>query len=440
MKTRVLSAARRLLIWSLFVSGLCGAAVQAADESTQPRWYRGNLHTHSLWSDGNDFPEMIARWYREHGYQFLAISDHNILSRGERWMDLSEIQRRGEIEGLARYRTEFGDEWVQTREVDGRTQVRLKTLEEFRPLLEAPEEFLLIEGEEITDSYESLPIHLNASNLAQLIRPQGGDSVRATIANNLQAVARQSAETGREILVHLNHPNFGFAITYQDLAAVTEEKFFEVYNGHPDVHHLGDAEHPGLERMWDLANAIRLAELNAAPLYGLATDDAHQYFGTRGASTGRGWVMVRSAELSADALIRALYAGDFYASSGVTLADVDWEAETRELHVTVEPTDDATYETAFVGTLRSAIQREPSADDAADLGGTLDLTQVGQTLQVSQGTSAVYRCTGEELYVRCVVTANHPPENPSFPEQRAQAWTQPVGWEAVLDAAPIRPQ
>ena len=30
-----------------------------ADEKIS--WYKGNTHTHSLWSDGNDFPEMIAR-------------------------------------------------------------------------------------------------------------------------------------------------------------------------------------------------------------------------------------------------------------------------------------------------------------------------------------------------------------------------------------------
>src|SRR4051812_14578354 len=27
------------------------------DPDPQPRWFKGNLHTHSLWSDGNDYPE-----------------------------------------------------------------------------------------------------------------------------------------------------------------------------------------------------------------------------------------------------------------------------------------------------------------------------------------------------------------------------------------------
>ena len=70
----------------------------------RPRWYRGNMHTHSLWSDGNDFPEMIADWYRSHGYHFLALSDHNILSEGDRWMTHDEIVKRGHEDALAKYR------------------------------------------------------------------------------------------------------------------------------------------------------------------------------------------------------------------------------------------------------------------------------------------------------------------------------------------------
>ncbi len=45
------------------------------------------------------------------------------------------------------------------------------------------------------------------------------------------------------------------------------ERFFEVYNGHPGVNHLGDAKRVGIERLWDIANTIRLGVLQAAPLY-----------------------------------------------------------------------------------------------------------------------------------------------------------------------------
>jgi hypothetical protein len=50
-------------------------------------------------------------------------------------------------------------------------------------------------------------------------------------------------------------------------------------------------------------------------------------------------------------------------------------------------------------------------------------------LKTVEGLSANYELTGQELYVRAVVTSSAPPRDPSFAGQRRQAWTQPVGWE-----------
>jgi len=46
-------------------------------------WQNGNLHTHSVWSDGDDFPEMIIDWYKENDYQFIALSDHNTIANDD---------------------------------------------------------------------------------------------------------------------------------------------------------------------------------------------------------------------------------------------------------------------------------------------------------------------------------------------------------------------
>src|SRR2546430_883068 len=74
-----------------------------------PRYWKGNLHTHSFWSDGDDSPEMIADWYRRHGYHFLTLSDHNVLSEGERWANVSKD--REEI--VKKYLARFGESWVE---------------------------------------------------------------------------------------------------------------------------------------------------------------------------------------------------------------------------------------------------------------------------------------------------------------------------------------
>ena len=140
-------------------SSLLALALLAACSGST--WRKGNLHTHSLWSDGNDFPEVISKWYLDHGYDFLAMSDHNILEEGDKWMKVDDIVRRGGRRALERYRQEFGRQWVETREVDGKLEVRLKTLAEYRRLLEYPGEFLLIQSEEISDRFGNKPIHMN---------------------------------------------------------------------------------------------------------------------------------------------------------------------------------------------------------------------------------------------------------------------------------------
>ena len=54
-------------------------SVQPAADRASWRWYKGNTHAHTLESDGDSTPEEVTRWYKEQGYQFLVLSDHNVL-------------------------------------------------------------------------------------------------------------------------------------------------------------------------------------------------------------------------------------------------------------------------------------------------------------------------------------------------------------------------
>ncbi len=404
----------------------------AAAVDANPRWYRGNLHTHSLWSDGDDFPEMITGWYADHGYHFLAMTDHNILARGERWMDEARIEQRGGEECLEKYRQAFGDTMLQTRQHDDKTQFRLTPLAEYRTLFEKPGEFLLIEGEEVSDAVEGLPVHLNATHLKQLLQPTGGATVCEAIGNNLRVAAEQSKRIGRPILMHINHPNFGWAITAEDLAVVSQARFVEVYNGHNGVNHQGDANHPGVERVWDIANTLRIDKFDVPPLYGLATDDSHYYHGRPGSHPGRGWVMVRADELCADAILNAMQRGEFFASSGVSLAVVEYDYGARELRLSIDAEEGVSYQTQFIGTRRGYNQDVQPATDAD--GNPIRATrkysaEIGEVLATDPSDQPVYKLKGDELYVRAVVTSTRPHPDPSFAGQTEQAWTQPVGWE-----------
>ncbi len=268
-----------------------------ADQGPALPWFKGNTHTHTLWSDGNDFPDMVVDWYKKQEYDFLALSDHNILSKGEKWMKISAIEGRKKVKGVSvveKYRKAFGEDWVETRGEGAGEEVRLRTLDELRGEFEEEGKFLLIEAEEITDRFERHQVHINALNLEELIPPQKGTSVVDTMRNNLRMVKEQAERLGKPIVAHLNHPNFHFSFTAEQLAEVVEERFFEVYNGHPGINHLGDETRPGDEQLWDMANAIRLGKLQAAPLYGVATDDSHTYPLVEGGSWCRlnGWTQI----------------------------------------------------------------------------------------------------------------------------------------------------
>jgi|688.fasta_scaffold00010_157 hypothetical protein len=409
--------------------------VLAQESATQhePRWWKGNLHTHTFWSDGNDFPEMVAGWYADHGYNFLTLTDHNVLSRGMRWVSIDRIIRQTDSEIMDRYRARWGDAWVEVRQTEEREEVRLKPLDEFRCLLEQAGRFIMIEGEEISDRAEGKPVHLNATNLEQVLLPAGGTTVRESIRNNLRMMLVHQDSSGRQVLPHLNHPNFGYAVTAADLAVVVEEQFFEVYNGHPDVNHLGDESHLGVETIWDVVNTMRLLQLDAEPILGIATDDSHEYHGRPGSRPGRGWVMVRSRYLTPEHLILAMKAADFYASSGVVLDDVVYDSQQRRLDLTIAPTENATFETQFIAVMKpekpvAELEQSGSARDQNESGSQENLPKA-QVVATVPGLNPSYQLTGEELYVRAVVSSSLPPVDPVFDGQRQQAWTQPVGWQ-----------
>ena len=290
--------------------------------SAQTKWFKGNTHTHTLWSDGNDFAEMVIDWYKQRGYDFLALSDHNILQAKEVWMDVKAVEKRRKALGkttMEKYRARFGDDWVITREKEGSTEVRLREMREYAPKFDEPGKFLLVKAEEISASFQNAPIHMNAVNVQEEIQPvKDLTSIQETMRANLKLVAEQSKRLGVPIFTHINHPNFRMALTADDLAAVTEENFFEIYNGHPMILWQGDEFRDSHEKIWDIANTLRLTQFKAAPLFGVGTDDSHHYHGEE-SSPGRGWVMVRAEKLEANALTEAMKRGDFYASSGVTL-------------------------------------------------------------------------------------------------------------------------
>jgi hypothetical protein len=319
--------------------GLTVAVPQATARPTlqaQPlRWFKGNLHTHTLNSDGDSTPEDVVRWYREHGYDFLVLTDHNFLTG---------------VEGL-------------------------------NALQGADGKFLVVRGEEVTSAVGRTPIHVNGFDVRRLVDPPSAATVVEMVQGMVDGIRAADG------IPSINHPNFGWAISADELAAVQRTKLFEIYNGHPQVNNLGGGTVPGMEEVWDrLLTGGKL-------IFGIAVDDAHHFkrpWDPTASSPGHGWVYVQAPALEPRALVAALEEGRFYASTGVELQAL--EASPTGLRVAVKPTAFSKYRVQFIG-------------------------RGGRVLQEVAEPDARYVYSGDEGYVRARVIESN----------GAVAWTQPVG-------------
>ena len=213
------------------------------------KWFKGNLHTHTTQSDGKPTPAENMQWHAEHGYDFVAITDHNRLTNP------------------------------------------LEFLRE-PPLLAIPSlEYSARRGE---IDYHVISIGLNAMPIPHMQDPQ--DTIDAV--------------NGAGGVCFIAHP-YWHDHTLDDLTPLRGHIGIEIFNtgcwleinkGHSLVH-------------WDLL--LRRGH----QLFGLATDDSHFKYPDH----GRGWVNVRAEKLDTPSILDALRCGQFYATMGPTIDDVQVE-------------------------------------------------------------------------------------------------------------------
>jgi len=250
-------------------------SVTAQRDASAVRWYRGNLHTHTINSDGDSSPYDVMGWYKRHGYQFLVLTDHNTFT------------------DPAPYDTNPNDN------------------------------FLLVGGEEITNART---VHVNALGISRVIPAQSGGTATELLQASIDAVRAQNG------VPLINHPNYGWALTVKDMLPLQRTGLLEIASGHPLVNHAGDGAVPSTEQMWDqlLSAGMRI--------FAVAVDDVHNFreeFTRDRANPGRAWVVARATALTREHIVASLNEGNFYASTGVALKDI--RATTDSLTVDVEP-------------------------------------------------------------------------------------------------------
>ena len=257
-------------------------------------WYRGNIHTHTTESDGDAEPEKVAAWYREHGYDFLVLSDHNHLTL----LDYGN-GRDGSLGPL------------------------------------------MIPGEEVTLPLDDdgVPVHLGAVGIDRLVEPIDTGDVAATLQANIDAIQDAGG------ISCINHPSWKWAFDHEAIIKTRGASLMEVFNAATQCNNY-PIPVPGFlspSEIWD--NVLSAG----VPIFGVASDDSHHYhdFSPDLDNPGRGWVMVESDELESEAIVEAMASGHFYFSTGVFLGEL--KASPDQISLKIRREADSIFLTRFIG-------------------------------------------------------------------------------------------
>lgn len=241
-------------------------------------WYKGNLHCHSTNSDGALSPEAVAELYKNNGYQFLAISDHDFYSD---------------------YREEFDTEDFV-----------------ILPAMEASAVLYVEEGK--TDRYAVHHVH-GILGTKQMQEACGGNLYKhkeycppKTYYGTWNG-AEAAQELSDELKAHgcittYNHPIWS-RVKEEDFIHIKGITALEIYN-YGTVNESGtgyDTVH------WDVM--LR----NGNRVHAFASDDNHND-GIVEDSFG-GYIMVKAEELNHESIVQAIIDGNYYSSCGPEIYD-----------------------------------------------------------------------------------------------------------------------
>lgn len=391
-------------------------------------WFKGNLHMHSLWSDGKVFPEEAMQWYIERGYQFVSLTDHSFLQRDTaRWVRVDERV-------LARYRAAFPDAICIRENEKGETEVRLKTVDELQTQFNRDGKFLVIPGFELTHFMPSHAIHMNAIGVQETSPYQHGATIAETVQKNIAQVKNLAKDM--PVIFMLNHPTWRyFDVSPQDILDVPELRFFELNNGGPA---LPVEDFPDKDKFWDVVNAFRAAR-GEQLIFGVGSDDNHNYAPREAFA----WIVVDADSLTMPAIFAAMNTGKFYTSTGVKLKSLTQDAQTKTLSLEIDADEGVDYQIEFIGTRRgfstdvTTKQITPTAQsDGTPLRSDPNLwtrtatrysDEIGCVLQTVNGTRGAYTLTADDLYIRARITSTRETlqnrDHLDSPFERA--WTQP---------------
>jgi len=232
--------------------------------------FKGNVHMHSLWSDGIRPASQVAERYRSRGYHFICLSDHDV------YTDTEEFDADGFIA-------------IPGMERGGLNPEKDKDPGYHFGVLGDP---------------EAEPERPRYRHLERLPRP-----IAWTGEDSPQILIDELASRGN--LVIFNHPEWHLT-RFEDM--VRYRGFFAV-----EIFNYATEWTPATSygtAYWD--HALQ----NGRRVYGIAGDDAHRQDDGAVPDFDGGWIEVQADGLSRRDIVRGLKRGSFYSSSGPRIHDL----------------------------------------------------------------------------------------------------------------------
>ena len=240
-------------------------------------WLKGNLHSHSTFSDGHLTPEQMKEAYKHHGYDFLAVTDHDIY-----------------------------------------TDTRMLT----------EEKFTMLQGFELwaNNASNDKDIHVNFlwDDTIEGIMPGQILHLPERTGKVSVAFCYQMREKGAYVM--LNHPHWSM-LTSPELNDENPYHAVEIINYATEwLENTGDGSVFWSEMLY-----------RGCRLWGGGGDDNHNHMDLDSmySDSFGGFTVVKAADRSPRAILEALKTGSFYTSTGPSI--YDFYVDGDEIHVVCSP-------------------------------------------------------------------------------------------------------
>lgn len=239
-------------------------------------WLKGNLHSHTCNSDGVLTPEEMKKAYKEHGYDFLCISDHQF----------------------------YSDTRAMTEK-----------------------DFTMIQGFELyanaTDGHD-IHVHYLWEDSIEALPPNQRFDLPERTGDDSKKFAYEMREKG--CFVQLNHPHWSM-LTSPQIEDENPYHAVEIINyGTEWLENTGDGSVFWSEMLY-----------RGVKLWGTGSDDNHNHAPVDDmySDSFGGFTVVKARDRSSKAIMEALFSGSFYTSTGPSI--YDFYVDGDEVHVVCSP-------------------------------------------------------------------------------------------------------